>query len=135
MSLQGELFPLISPETVEALVRQWQAELRDILPEMPKDALLRVMGEVSLAREVTHRYAEKIRCTSAYRHRQSVAVLDPATVLAARFSAYRENPPESTSPTLSLVSSSTANRTGRRTPGGRSSRSKWRRSSTASKPA
>lgn len=135
MTSQGELFPLVSAETVEALFRQAQAEFREVAPELPKGALLRLMGELSLVRQVVQGLSVKARVTPEYRQRQSVRTLDVPALLAGHYSACQEKPPASTSPMLSLVSSSTANRNGPPTRGGRLYRPKWRRSSTVSKPA
>ena len=135
MTVQGELFPLVSPESVEAMFRQAQAEFREVAPELPKGALLRLMGELSLLRQVVQGLSVKARVTPEYRQRQAVRTLDVPALLAGHFSACQEKPPESTSPTLSLHSSSTVSRNARRLPGGRSFRPKWRRCSTESKPA
>lgn len=134
MTVQGELFPLVSPETVEALFRQAQAEFREVAPELPKGALLRLMGELSLVRQVVQGLSVKARVTPEYRQRQAVRVLDVPAILAGHFST-SPKPPESTSPTLSILSSSTASRNARPLRGGRSFRPKWRRYSTESKPA
>lgn len=135
MSLQGELFPLVSAETVEALFRQAQAEFREVSPELPKGALLRLMGELSLVRQVVQGLSVKARVTPEYRQRQAVRTLDVPAILAGHFAPSPGKHPESTSPTLSLLSSSTASRSGRPLRGGRSFRPKWRRCSTESKPA
>ena len=137
MSRQGELFPLVSLESLLALLNQWRAEILEIGPELTKDALLRLMNEVSLGRTVTRALIYKARITPEFAQRMAVKhAFEPVLGFAIAHSwQCRERPPGSTSPTLSLASSSTDSRSGPRTPGGRSSPPKWRHSSTVSNPA